>query len=771
MFRLIRSTRRSSTPITSFVVAFFVALAFAPAALSAEPTFVIRGHGFGHGIGMSQYGAKGMAEHGWTYDRILSHYYQGTTLGSLATEPVVRVAIHKTDTPSGYWTVRGNNADIWVDYPGRSNSSAEYAGGGYLVLPKGQSFTVCPLGSSTTITIRDQNSVPKAVITGSWVHLWERDTSKPRYSGLVQVFQPTGPNKDPLPNLLYKGSLKLERGTTPDTASLLHARNYVYLEDYVQCVVPRESPASWAREALKAQAVAARAYAYVGLKPANPFDMFCTTSSQVYNAWGQWISGDGNVRHGDDPDTAVLEGDWLSDPAVTQTRLQVVKYGSTIVQTYFHSTSGGHTEDIDKAWPSATAQPYYQGVPDPYESSANPPYEDWGPWTYTASQVRAKLLSAGFKSSDIPVTITDMRVSKRGDSGRVMELVLYGGAGESPKTLSGSTAMTRVRNAIAGAKDTWFYIDPKSNRLYGKDRYQTATRVSASGFASSTAVIVANGASFADALAASGLAGTVDAPVLLVTSTAAPAEVVAEVTRLGATKAYVVGGVGAVSEGVVAQLKSIPALAAAGRIERIGGVDRYETAAKIALRIQALKGGATLPRAVVVSGQSFADAIAVAPLAFRKHLPVLLVRSDGAPAVTKSALSALRSSQVLVVGGEAAVPGAVLSGLAVPSKRIAAGLDRYDTAGILADYMVSTEGFTWDNVHVASGISLVDALSAGPFAGRRNGPMLYATTYSTPSHTVGRLSAHKGVTDHAYIFGGSGVLNNVVEAQVEQALQ
>ncbi len=765
--RQTRGAGRGSTSLIFLAVAVLAVLTSLSSAYAAEPSFTVRGHGFGHGIGMSQYGAKGMAENRWAYSRILSHFYQGTTLGSLATEPVVRVAIQKSDTAQGFWTVRGNNADIWVDYPKRTNSSGDFASGGYLVLPRGQAFTICPLGSTTHITIRDQSSVVKAVILGDWVHLWERDTTKPRYSGIVQVSHATGPFERP--NILYEGSIKLQRSTT--SRALLHARNYVYLEDYVQGVVPRESPASWAREALKAQAVAARSYVYAGLSPGSSFDVWCTTSSQVYNGWGQWESSYGNVRHADDPWTTTHEGDWLSDPAVEETRLQVVKYGTTTVKTYFHSTSGGHTEDIDKAWPSATPQPYFQGVPDPYESTSGATYDDWGPWTYTATEVRNKLLSAGISASDLPRTITDMRTAKRGDSGRVMELVLYGGTGETPKTLSGSTAMTRVRNALCAGKDTWFYVDPKSVRVYGSNRYATSAKLSASGFTSAGSVVVASGASFADALAASGLAGTVDAPVLLVTASTAPEDVLAEIRRLGATKAYVVGGTSAVADAVIVKLRTIPVLSAYGRIERISGVDRYETAAKVALRIQSLKGGATLARAIVVSGTSFADAIAAAPLAFRKDLPVLLVNTGGVPASTRNALASIRATQALAVGGEAVIPPAVLAGLGVPSMRIAAGISRYDTAARLADYLVASEGFTWDNVHIASGVSLVDALSAGPYAGRKNGPVLFSQTYAATTYTTSRLATHKGITDHAYILGGHGALNNVVEAQVEQALQ
>jgi N-acetylmuramoyl-L-alanine amidase len=244
----------------------------------------------------------------------------------------------------------------------------------------------------------------------------------------------------------------------------------------------------------------------------------------------------------------------------------------------------------------------------------------------------------------------------------------------------------------------------------------------------------------------------------------------AEIERLGATMAYVIGGGNAISDSVIYQLRTIPVLQPYGQIERISGVDRYDTARKIALKIQALKGGVTLPRAVVVSGTRFADAVAVAPMAFKKDLPILLVNEDGAPAATMDALAAIKSSQLLVVGGDGVVPPAVITSMGVPAVRIAAGENRFDTAGKLADYMVASEGFTWDNVHVANGNSLVDALAAGPFAGRRNGPLLYATVYAVPVETGGRLVAHKGVTDHLYLLGGTFALNNVVEAKVEQSL-
>src|SRR3954467_11231193 len=70
------------------------ALLLAPApAEAAKTTFTIRGAGFGHGVGLSQYGAMGYAEHGWSAAQILGHYYTGTSLGTTDPDRKVRVQL------------------------------------------------------------------------------------------------------------------------------------------------------------------------------------------------------------------------------------------------------------------------------------------------------------------------------------------------------------------------------------------------------------------------------------------------------------------------------------------------------------------------------------------------------------------------------------------------------------------------------------------------------------------------------------------------------
>lgn len=131
--------------------------------------------------------------------------------------------------------------------------------------------------------------------------------------------------------------------------------NNIPLEQYLYGVVPKEMPYSWAKEALKAQAVAARTYAlYIKGKSADkPYDVQSTTTSQVYGGF----------------DSEKKE----SNLAVDETRGQVITYDGRLIVAYFHSSSGGHTEDSKNVW--SADLPYLKGVPDSF--SANIPNGEW----------------------------------------------------------------------------------------------------------------------------------------------------------------------------------------------------------------------------------------------------------------------------------------------------------------------------------------------------------------------------------------------------------
>ena len=147
----------------------------------------------------------------------------------------------------------------------------------------------------------------------------------------------------------YRGALEFR----PGTFGGINAINAVDVDDYVQGVVPLESPASWPIEALKAQAVAARTYALTTSKSGAGFDHYPDTRSQVYGGVG---------------------AETASTNAATQaTAGQLVTYDGAPVATYFFSTSGGRTEDVENSALGTTPQPWLRSVEDEYDDVSPAP--------------------------------------------------------------------------------------------------------------------------------------------------------------------------------------------------------------------------------------------------------------------------------------------------------------------------------------------------------------------------------------------------------------
>jgi stage II sporulation protein D len=197
-----------------------------PAAASASPVFIVSGRGWGHGVGMSQYGAQGFAAHGWRYGRILAHYYPGTRLERVRPREVrVLLAAGRTRV-----TVSSRMSFRLVDARGRKR------------LVRGR----LALGPK----LRGLAS-PVRVVPGA---------------------QPVSLDGRP-----YRGALVVRaRG------GRMSVVNAVTLERYLRGVVPYEMPHDWHPQALRAQAVVARSYTLATLRPGKLFDLYDDQRSQVY---------------------------------------------------------------------------------------------------------------------------------------------------------------------------------------------------------------------------------------------------------------------------------------------------------------------------------------------------------------------------------------------------------------------------------------------------------------------------------------------------------
>jgi len=312
-----------------------VALALVPAA-AARPdavapaaqlppvtatTFLVSGRGWGHGVGMSQYGALALANDGAGYEEILTHYYTGVTLGAA---PVARVRVLVVEAKPAL-TVSSTAAFRVRDAFGKTTQ-----------LPAGS----VRLDRKLEVTVNGQ---PQAL------------------AGPL-VFLPGAGAPLAVDGVAYRGQVSVAV-----TAGKLDAVNDVGLEQYLYGVVPREMPAAWATEALKAQAVAARSYALAHRVKGKPFDLYADVRSQVY----------GGIR-GEHPRTTA---------AIDATAGQVMLFDGRIVNALFHSTSGGRTASAAEVFGGDV--PYLVGVDDP--GSALSPVHAWGPVPVTDVAVRKGL--------------------------------------------------------------------------------------------------------------------------------------------------------------------------------------------------------------------------------------------------------------------------------------------------------------------------------------------------------------------------------------------
>jgi SpoIID/LytB domain protein len=365
----------------TFLLALLCTLAL-PAAAGAKQIWVVKGRGYGHGVGMSQYGAYGYAKHGFTYDQILTHYYTGTTIGT-TTNQTVRVLLL-----GGVGTVQFNGA-----------SSACGAS-----LAPAKTYVAARQGNG--VILRNKQGVLIA-----------------QCGGLLSA--PGSPTINVIGKGTYRGTLEVR----PSGAGL-NAVDAIDLEDYVRGVVSRESPSSWPIEALKAQAVAARSYAIADAVRGLGYTLYDDTRSQAY----------GGVA----AETA------KTDQAVAATALQVVLYKGKVAQTFFFSTSGGHTEnnEFSSLGFGQPPIPYLRGVDDPYEADAGSPYEHWKR-KFSVGRMGAALRGVGLRGR-----LRKIVVKQRGASPRIVYAKLIGSRGKTRVT------GPQLRDAL-GLPDTWAFFKKK----------------------------------------------------------------------------------------------------------------------------------------------------------------------------------------------------------------------------------------------------------------------------------------------------------------------
>jgi SpoIID/LytB domain protein len=353
----------------------------------ADDTFSFAGHGYGHGVGMPQYGAEGYALAGGSYQQILALYYPGTVLGTTPANAPIRVLLQSGQPTAQISSVTGLVAH-------------DETSGANVAVPSAAVVTQ----SAGTYSVASPDGVPLAAGWAGPVLLSPAGASPLMLMGNALF---GGANRT------YRGSIRVVLGTTG-----LAAVNVLPLEDYLRGVVPSEMSSSWMPAALEAQAVAARGYALATAGPSTGlFDEYADTRSQAYGG--------------------MLAERPEADAAIAATSGQVLTYAGKTAVTYFSSSSGGRTANIQEVFANGQPTPYLVAVDDPYDAAS--PYHDW-----TLSLAGSRIAQAlGYAGVLTAVSIDPF------PSGRVRSLVLDGSAGQ--KIVAAGTARTAL-----GLRSTWF---------------------------------------------------------------------------------------------------------------------------------------------------------------------------------------------------------------------------------------------------------------------------------------------------------------------------
>jgi stage II sporulation protein D len=356
--------------------------------------FLFKGRGNGHGLGMSQWGARGRASAGQDYKKILSTYYTGTRIDTPDTSAMVRIAL--TDDP----------IDLARPWP-RLFGLLAFVAGPVTVdgTPQLQAATGAAVGFDANasgqpiafVLAADGSRGAPVVITRTLtIH-----TTSPAgiRTNIMQIMG--GDFRSGAEQRRYAGVLQI----VPKGAATILPVNVLPMEDYLKGVVPAEMPPYWGVEALKAQAIAGRTYAIGHVGRAGDFDLRASELDQAYSG--------------------LTDQRAESNAAVDGTRGQVLTYLGQLITAFYMASDGGHTESSEYRFVQWNHGPtlrshlgYLTGISDPFDRAPS-----WQVGPFSASGAAVILQDNG---NDIGDRLLGIDVLQKDPSGRLVGVRLRG---------------------------------------------------------------------------------------------------------------------------------------------------------------------------------------------------------------------------------------------------------------------------------------------------------------------------------------------------------
>jgi SpoIID/LytB domain protein len=374
--------------------------------------FRMFGAGFGHGLGLSQWGAFGLAKRGWGAEKIVRYYYSGTRVDRTDSAPDdLRIGLVQG---KGSVRLTAEVGDVELRLGGPQGSVVA-------TVPSGETWRVRAAGNDYGIVDAAGNTV---------------DTVGGPEDPLFAVYQSLG-SRVHIPEALHtynRGKIEFGLYACEDGDCAMRLILSVDPQGYLYGL--GEVPSSWPMAAMKAQAVAARTYAFTKAAVSQhravcDCALYATANDQVYAGWDKEGGVDGDR--------------WVS--AVNQTGGRVITEGNQTIQAFYMSSSGGFTENNENVWGGSPIG-YLRGVCDPGDYTTSNPNATWVE-TFTTSEVTQKLaLRIG--------AVEGFEGEVRGVSGRIITVTVRGANGQA--SISGN----RLQSAL-GLNDDRVWIN--ANRL------------------------------------------------------------------------------------------------------------------------------------------------------------------------------------------------------------------------------------------------------------------------------------------------------------------
>lgn len=699
---------------------------------NGEYQLILNGGGWGHGIGMSQYGAFGAGLLGCSYTQILEGFFPDAQVGDADTDANVRVGLFP-NTPQGgpvevvnvrnsgggtlTWTL--DDKELPKTQPAGEQWTVHFQDGGF-VIREGADTASTAIWPEDGQPAGQKDSVLRAPLAGTRVHLTSKGMD---YS---------------------RGTLEFTSKVTSQSAGMTVVVDVPTIEQYLYGLA--EVPSSWGEDApaaLDTQAVAGRSFVTDRLesgwqRPNCGCHVYDSTSDQVYSGWSKEAGPDGDL--------------WVE--AVDRTAGKVLTWDQhqdgtqDVVPIYYSSSHGGHSSAAADIWNSSpTTSGYLEAVDisrwEQAAADANP-YMRWSAG-FTADELAARLGVDAVLSFEVvqrapggrPCTVDSPDAATRCD-GQLDGVVVTGVVDgdevvkdyDSEAIRSALGGSPRSRNGVLNGL---FHVDEISlpwQRLAGETRGLTAIRLAQAGWDDgSDTVVLAREDEPADALTGSALAGTHDAPLLLAPRDGLTDQVRAELQRLDPDEVLLLGGTAALSRQVADDVRALDIA-----VRRVQGPDRHATAVDVASRVS--RGDQTTAYLVrlydgEVPARGWVDALSVAAVAARRAADgaawPILGTEDSLPEVTQQAIEDLGITTVVPIGGSATIPPQVieqLQGLGVEVTDRLAGQDRYGTSRAVS----VTDTPTTQSLVIATGENFPDGLAAGPYAARTGQSLLLVPT-------------------------------------------